>query len=309
VLASGEPISSRRSALGDANCRTTTVARKKSAPPPSVPELPDRLGDPQDPGDCFDFDLEVYQVMRGAESMTMPSPDLFAHQTNITARMRATVIDWLVEVHRKLRMHTDTLYSTIMLIDNYLTAVDLDKAKFQRLACAALLLAAKNSELRPPSLCELVDLADKSFTVVALSRMEAALYTAVDFHIDYILPSMFLKRFLRLVDPDVRLSMLAHFISETALLDADFIGIIPSKLAAAVVCLSVSLERGAGQWTSYLEINTGHKLENIKELVQKLLQSVVTSAAGRFQAIRKKYAGQSMCRVSAGPFPETLQLK
>jgi hypothetical protein len=259
--------------------------------------------------DCFDFDLEVYHFMRAAECNTMPASDLFARQTNITARMRATVIDWLVEVHRKLRMHTDTLYSTVMLIDNYLTVADIDKAKFQRLACAALLIAAKNSEMRPPSLRELVDLADKSFTSVALSQMEGALFAAIDFHVDYILPSMFLKRFLRLVEPDVRLSMLAHFISETALLDAEFVGMVPSRLAAAIVCLSIALERGPGQWTAYLESNTGYKLEHIVELVQKLLQSVITSAAGRFQAIRKKYAGQSMCRVSAGPFPEALQLR
>jgi hypothetical protein len=239
----------------------------------------------------------------------MPASDLFQRQTNITARMRATVLDWLVEVHRKLRMHTDTLYSTVMLIDNYLTTCDLDKAKFQRLACAALLIAAKNSELRPPSLRELVNLADKSFTVAALSQMEAALFAAVDFHVDYILPSMFLKRFLRLVEPDVRLSMLAHFISETALLEAEFIGMVPSRLAAAIVCLSITLERGPGQWNSYLETNTGYKLQSIVELVQKLLQSVVTSATGKFQAIRKKYAGQSMCKVSAGPFPEAIPLK
>jgi hypothetical protein len=259
--------------------------------------------------DCFDFDLEIYHSMRNAECNTMPATDIFARQATITARMRATVIDWLVEVHRKLRMHTDTLYSTVMLIDIYLTATDIDKAHFQRLACAALLIAAKNSEMRPPSLRELVDLADKSFTIVALSRMEAALFSAVGFHVDYILPSMFLKRFLRLVDPDVRLSMLAHFICETALLDAELIGMVPSRLAAAVVCLSVSLERGPGQWTPYLETNTGYKLQHIVELVQKLLLSVVTSATGRFQAIRKKYAGQSMCRVSAGPFPEALKLK
>jgi hypothetical protein len=84
---------------------------------------------------------------------------------------------------------------------------------------------------------------------------------------------------------------------------------VPSRLAAAVVCLSITLERGRGQWTPYLEKNTGYKLPHIVELVQKLLQSVVTSATGRFQAIRKKYAGQSMCKVSAGPFPEALQLK
>jgi hypothetical protein len=259
--------------------------------------------------DCFDFDLEVYTFMRSVESNRLPSPALFASQSNITPRMRSTVLDWLVEVHRKLRMHTDTLYLTAMLIDQYLTSINLDKSKFQRLACAALLIAGKDSEMRPPSLQELVDLADKSFTVIALSRMEAALFAAMDFHVDPILSSMFLKRFLRLVNTDVRLSMLAHFICETALLDSDFIGVVPSRIAASVICLAISLERGPGQWNAFLESNTGYKLEHIAELVQKLLQSVAASSTGRFQAIRKKYAGQSMCKVSAGPFPESIPLR
>jgi hypothetical protein len=307
-LATADGAVGRRAPLRDANVRANVVSRKKPAGVLPPPEALERLGDPHDPMDCFEFDIEVYQFMRSVECTGLPSANIFSQQSNITPRMRATVLDWLVEVHRKLRMHTDTLYLTVMLIDQYLASNDLDKAKFQRLACAALLIAGKNSEMRPPSLQDLVDLADKSFTVIALSRMEAALFAAVDFHVDAILPSMFLKRFLRLVNTDVRLSMLAHFICETALLDTEFIGETPSRMAASVVCLAVTLERGAGQWSGYLEANTGYKLEQIAELVQKLLQSVAASSTGRCQAIRKKYAGQSMCKVSAGPFPESILL-
>jgi hypothetical protein len=259
--------------------------------------------------DCSEFDLEVYRFMKSMETVALPFPDLFSRQTNITARMRATVVDWLVEVHRKLRMHTDALYLSVMLIDQYLTTTDLDKGKLQSLACAALLIAGKSGEIRPPSLLDLVSLSNKSFTVIALSQMEAALFAAVNYHVDPILSSMFLKRFLRLVNTDVRLSMLAYFVCETALLDAGFIGMTPSHVAAAAVCLAVTLERGAGQWTAFLEGNTGYKLEQIAELVQKLLQLVITSSAGQFCSIGKKYGTQSMCRVSARPFPDTIKLQ
>jgi hypothetical protein len=247
--------------------------------------------------------------MRGLESQGLPPADLFRQQTSITARMRSTVLDWLVEVHRKLRLHTDTLYLAAALVDRYLAAADLAKAKFQRLACAALLVAGKSAEMRPPSLRDLVNLADKSFSVVALSRMEAALLAAVDFHVDLILTSMFLKRFLRIVNTDMRLSMLSHFLCETALLDAELIGVLPSRMAAAVVCLALTLERGAGQWTAYMVTNTGYRIDQIEELVRKLLQAVAAASAGRFHAIRKKYATQSMCLVSAGPFPGTILLQ
>jgi hypothetical protein len=213
------------------------------SPCPEEPTIEDadRLGDPDDPLDCRDFDLEVYRSMRSAESSNLPSPDLFSNQTSVTSRMRATVVDWLVEVHRKLRMHTDTLYLTVMLIDQYLTVNTIDKTDLLRLGCAALLLAAKSGELRPAMLAEIVGLSDQSFSVDALKQMEASLFTSVHFHVDPVLPSMVLKRFLRLTKADFRLSMLSHFILETSLLEAEFIGMVPSKLAAAAICLATAL--------------------------------------------------------------------
>jgi hypothetical protein len=307
-------VPGKRIPFQDASSRLNLVSVDKQTAP-VIPETnistassAERLGDPTDVLDCHEFDLEVYQFMRIAETQHLPSPQMFANQQTITPRMRAMVIDWIVDVHRKLRMHTDTLYLTVMLIDQYLTINNLEKGKFQRLACAALLIAGKNDEIRPPSLSDLVELSDNSFSVIALSRMEAALFAAVEFHVDPILPSMFLKRFLRLADPDLKLSMMGHFICESALLDSQFIGMIPSKLAAAVVCLAVTLERGANHWTEYLEDNTGYRMVDIDQIVLNLLTSVKESVVGKFQAIKRKYGNQNTCAVSAGVFPESISL-
>jgi hypothetical protein len=307
------PVVQPRVPLTDAASRlNATIALKPQCGPhqeePTIEDA-DRLGDPDDPLDCRDFDLEVYRFMRSAETSNLPSPDLFANQTSVTPRMRATVVDWLVEVHRKLRMHTDTLCLTVMLIDQYLTVNTIDKTDLQRLGCAALLLAAKSAELNPPTLFDLFELSGQSFSIDALKQMEASLFTSLQFRVDPVLSSMFLKRFLKLAKTDLRLSMLSHFILEASLLEAEFIGMVPSKLAAAAICLATAIERGPNQWDSYLQKNTGYGLSHLSDTVQKLLQVVATSSTGRFQTIRKKYSTQPMCRVSAGPFPETVILQ
>jgi hypothetical protein len=276
---------------------------------PNIPCLAERLGDPADPLDCHDFDLEVYRFMRTAEATNLPSPQLFEHQENIVPRMRATVLDWIVDVHRKMQMHTDTLYLTVFLIDQYLTTTSIHKAQFQRLACAALVLAAKSGEQRPPTLTDLVELADRSFTVGALSRMEADLFASVQFHVDPILPSMFLKRFLRLANADLELMMLAHFISETALLEAEFIGIVPSLMAAAVVWLALFVLRGPNTWDASIANDTGYRTEELKDLVQRLLQAVTASATARFQAVRKKYGSEHTRRVSLKSWPSSIEFE
>jgi hypothetical protein len=275
----------------------------------AIPHLAERLGHPGNPSDCHDFELEVYRFMRKAEGSNIPSPQLFSHQENITPRMRTTVVDWIIDVHRKMQMHTDTLWLTVMLIDQYLTSKSIPKTQFQRLACAAVVIAAKSGEQNPPSLRELVELADRSFSVGALSRMEADLFATVHFHVDPILPSMFLKRFLRLANADVELMMLAHFLAEVALLETELIGTLPSILAAAALCLALALLRGPKTWDATLVNNTGYATEQLSDIVQKLLSAVSGLGTGKFQALRKKYASEHTAKVSLRAWPATIVLE
>lgn len=41
-------------------------------------------------------------------------------QNDITDKMRAILVDWLVEVHLKFKLLPETLYLTVNLIDRYL---------------------------------------------------------------------------------------------------------------------------------------------------------------------------------------------
>ena len=223
--------------------------------------------------------------------------------------MRSTVIDWIAEVHLKSKMHTDTLYLTVRLIDLYLSKIDLDKSQYQRLGCAAMLIASKNLEMHPTAVENLVELADHSFTTQELIEMESSLFNCVNFHVDQILPSMFLKRYLRLILPDNEITMLSYYICETSLLYPDYIGITPSRLAAASILLALNLEGRIRMWNQRIVRNTGYSISDLYDLVHKLLQTVISSTTSRFQAIRKKYASNQMYNVSLMQFPESLNIE
>ena len=45
------------------------------------------------------------------------------HQPDINSKMRAILVDWLVDVHLKFKLRDETLYETITLIDRYLAIV------------------------------------------------------------------------------------------------------------------------------------------------------------------------------------------
>jgi cyclin B len=50
----------------------------------------------------------------------MPTPAYMERQADITEKMRAILIDWLVEVHLKFKLVPESLYLTVNLIDRYL---------------------------------------------------------------------------------------------------------------------------------------------------------------------------------------------
>ena len=50
----------------------------------------------------------------------MPSPGYMEKQEDVNEKMRAILIDWLVEVHLKFKLVAESLYLTVNLIDRYL---------------------------------------------------------------------------------------------------------------------------------------------------------------------------------------------
>lgn len=51
------------------------------------------------------------------------------NQKEITESMRAVLVDWLIDVHAKFKLDTDTLYMTVNYIDRYLVKSHIDKQK------------------------------------------------------------------------------------------------------------------------------------------------------------------------------------
>ena len=59
--------------------------------------------------------------MKNQEGETLPNFGYMEKmQTDINEKMRAILIDWLVEVHLKFKLVPESLYLTVNLIDRYL---------------------------------------------------------------------------------------------------------------------------------------------------------------------------------------------
>ena len=96
-------------------------------------------GDADNPQLCSEYVKDIYVYMRELEvchthTHTINSPSLAVYlqrkfhtpptymqsQAQINARMRAILVDWLVQVHLKFALLQETLYLTISIVDRYL---------------------------------------------------------------------------------------------------------------------------------------------------------------------------------------------
>ena len=84
-------------------------------------------------------------------------------QTDINAKMRAILIDWLVEVHLKFKLVAETLYLTVSLIDRFLEREQIPRNKLQLVGVTAMFVACKYEEVFPPACSDFVFVSDKLY--------------------------------------------------------------------------------------------------------------------------------------------------
>jgi cyclin B len=128
---------------------------------------------------------EIYSNLLSDEKLMKFSPKIgyMENQSDINEQMRAILIDWLVEVHYRFRLKSETLFQTVWIIDTYLSLVEITRAKLQLLGIASLLIACKSQEIYYPQLNEFIDITDGAYAKHELIDMEKKVLKILDFNI------------------------------------------------------------------------------------------------------------------------------
>ena len=69
--------------------------------------------------------------------------EYLSRQDEVTASMRAIVVDWLVELQQAFEVSHDSLYMAVKIMDLYLMKAQISKSKFQLLGATSLFIACK----------------------------------------------------------------------------------------------------------------------------------------------------------------------
>ncbi|MBS2600094.1 cyclin, partial [Salmonella enterica subsp. enterica serovar Typhimurium] len=90
----------------------------------------------------------------------------------INERMRAILVDWLIQVHSKFRLLQETLFMTLAIMDRFLQNQPVSRKKLQLVAVTAMLLASKYEEMYPPAIGDFVYITDNAYTKSQIRQME-----------------------------------------------------------------------------------------------------------------------------------------
>ena len=167
------------------------------------------------------------------------TPTVYMHtQIDINCKMRAILIDWIVEVHLKFKLADPTLYLTCHIIDRFCMQENVHRSKLQLVGVTALLIACKYEEIFPTEVRDCVYITDHAYTREEVLEMEQTILRRLKFEITVPTPWTFLVRFLKVAKATDRQHHRAQYYLERCLQEHDGLSFRPSMLAAASVFLA-----------------------------------------------------------------------
>lgn len=222
-------------------------------------------------------------------------------QRDITAGMRAILVDWLVEVCEEYKLHAETLFVCVALIDRILSKYVVSRSNLQLLGCACMLLASKYEEVFSPSVDEFVYISDNTYTREQVLSMESTVLREMNFRLACATAKQFLHRFVRAANFSEQDVAFVNYLAELTLQEYDFLVYRPSVVAAACVLYVRLATATAEPWSASLSHYTEYAAMDLWPCVNALVRLHNAAAANTLHAVRDKYSHAAVFRASLRP--------
>jgi cyclin B len=232
---------------------------------------------------------EIFQLLLKEEPKYLPSPTYMERQRDINAKMRAILMDWLVEVHMKYKLRMETLHLTVTTIDRYLTRMPVLRKRLQLVGVVAMFIAAKFEEINPPGVGDYEYITDNAYTKQDILLMECQMLNTLDFHVVTPTVAHFMEPLQRMNSCDDAQKEFVQYLCELALLEIKMVGYTPSRLVSAAILLSNEMQGRRVAWPSALQETTRHTEEDLRPCVEELRNLLEQAPAHWLQAVQKKY--------------------
>ncbi|XP_059179808.1 G2/mitotic-specific cyclin-B2 isoform X2 [Centropristis striata] len=250
---------------------------------------------------CSQYVKDIYNYLHVLEVQQAVRPN-YMQGYEITGRMRALLVNWLVQVHSRFQLLQETLYLTVAVLDRFLQVQQVSRRKLQLVGVTAMLVACKYEEMYAPEVGDFAYITDNAFTKSQILEMEQLVLKKLKFELGRPLPLHFLRRASKVAESDVERHTLAKYLMELTLLDYDMVHYRPSEIAAASLCLSQLLLEGL-PWSPTQQHYSTYDAAHLRPIMQHLAKNVVMVNEGKskFQAVKTKYSSSKVMKISLVP--------
>ena len=247
------------------------------------------------PESSSSFDSGLYNNLLRVEQEFKIHNEVCANQIDVTATMRSTLVDWLVEVAEEYSLVPDTLFLSIALVDRVLDVVRVPRKSLQLLGVACTLIAAKFEEIYAPNVSELCYITDNTYSSDQIIDMERSILKYLEFRVYQPTPRTFLDLFISCGDFEREIQYCSGYLCELVLLDGKFVEHTSSVIAASALIVSAVLVSNDQN-----ELHISHLLHVGSFACASKIISVARSV-DRSSAVYEKYLKVELCEAVKTP--------
>lgn len=295
--------------------RDGNVPVVSAAPPAPIEAMPEprraSLGfpdiddaDKKDPLAACPFIPHMMAFYKRTEPKVRVADNYMSNQCDINDKMRAILIDWLVDVHIKFKLMPETLYLTVNLIDRFLEAKQVTRKHLQLVGVTAMLVASKYEEIWAPEVRDFVYISDRAYNRDQILNMEKIMLNVLRFNLTVPTHLHFMQRFVKAagIAEDQEVVAYATYLMELALPDYGMLKFPNSKIAAAAVSAACSAF-GRDPLPRALSRHSGYSEASLQDCVDALGALYRKAPSASLTAVYKKFSTEKFHNVANRDVP------
>jgi G2/mitotic-specific cyclin-B, other len=241
---------------------------------------------------------DIYLYLFSTEHQFIPKYGYMKVQADITEKMRAILIDWIVEVHNKFKLAPETLFLTVNLIDRYLEKIPVCRDRLQLVGVSAMLIASKYEDIYPPETRDFVYITDKAFTKGEVIQMETSILKQLDYNITVPSSYRFLERFSKVACLTDQQFALSKYLIELCLIDYRMLRFNNSMIAASAIYLTHKIKNIKPEWSEDLQANSPYKENEIKPCAKEICILFQKAPKSTLKGVKSKYSSAQYFNVA-----------
>ena len=222
----------------------------------------------------YEYLPEIYELYKSSEFNFMVNPNYMSIiQTNINEKMRAILIDWLIDVHLKFNLLSETLFLTINIIDRYLEKKTINRNYLQLVGVTSLLIACKYEEIYPPETKALVYITDNAYEQKELIDMEVDILKTLNFDVTIVSIVKYIEYIkIKMNYNNFQLNKIMYF-AELSIINYNML-----KYSPFIIAISCSLIIDKNNKEKLLNIYDKNINDNYKDLIDECYNKLTNIA-------------------------------